>query len=114
MSLKFSGILSLLVAVSTAANAPKCGDFFYNDCSNTADPRYDPSESNNLKDQDPIWNKLEGLWIGYYTFYNGEGVPMPASLYDETYGFGWPYDYADYRGGAFFIPWSHAVAPPST
>jgi len=27
-----------------------------------------------LKAQHPIWAKLEGLWIGNYSFYHGDGT----------------------------------------
>lgn len=64
--------------------------------------RYDAEASNNLKDQDPIYEKLEGFWVGNYTFLTGEGITFPSSLYDETYGFGWPYKYGDYRGGKLY------------
>ncbi len=79
--------------------AAQCGDFFYNECSKIdSDIRYDPDSSISLKDQDPIWSKLEGFWIGNYTFFDGEGVPQASSTYDEEYGYGWPYGYGDYRG----------------
>jgi len=83
----------------TDVEAAKCGDFFYNECSKTdSDVRYDPDASIALKDQDPIWSKMEGFWIGNYTFFDGEGIPQASSTYDEDYGYGWPYGYADYRG----------------
>ena len=97
--------LSLLIAPQfqqTQTHAAKCGDFFYNKCSSSSkESRYDPDSSINLKDQDVIYEKLEGFWIGNYTFYNGDGDVMPSSLYDEMYGYGWPYEYDSYRGGKY-------------
>ena len=95
----FSVLATFLTEWCQQTEAAKCGDFFYNPCTNSSDPRYDPDASKNLKDQDPIYSKLEGFWIGEYVFYDASGEVMPSSLYDETYGFGWPYDYSSYRGG---------------
>jgi len=112
--------LTLSISVSKA-NAAKCGDFFYNECSYADDVRYNPDASIALKDQDPIWSKLEGFWVGNYSFYDGEGKPMPSSLYDEAYGFGWPYGYEDYRGainitivGSRYYQHNYFFYPPAT
>lgn len=99
MKLFSSTALTYLIAQRHQVQASKCGDFFYNKCSsNSEDPRYDIAASINLQDQDPIWKKLEGFWIGNYTFYDGNGDVFPTSLYNEQYGYGWPYDYNSYRG----------------
>ena len=99
-STSFSLAACHLAWMNQQAHAAKCGDFFYNKCSTKSeDPRYDPSVSNDLKAQNKIYEKLEGFWVGTYKFYDGDGNVMPSSLYDKTYGFGWPYDYGSYRGG---------------
>lgn len=118
----FSFLAAIFAELSHQTEAAKCGDFFYNACSNSkSDPRYDPDASNNLNDQDPIYKKLEGFWIGEYVFYDGSGDVMPPSLYDETYGFGWPYDYSSYRGainitvdGSRYMQHNYFFYPPAS
>jgi len=97
--MKLSSLSLTFLAVVASSEAASCGDPLYNKCKlSDSDVRYDAEASNNLKDQDPIYEKLEGFWVGNYTFLTGEGITFPSSLYDETYGFGWPYKYGDYRG----------------
>lgn len=120
----FPTTFSFLAACLTRhhqAEAAKCGDFFYNSCSDTNDPRYDPDASTNLKDQDLIYSKLEGFWTGEFVFYDGKGEVMPSSLYDEKMGFGWPYDYSSYRGainitvdGSRFMQHNYFFYPPAS
>lgn len=120
--MKLSSLSVTFLAVVASSEAASCGDPLYNKCKlSDSDVRYDAEASNNLKDQDPIYEKLEGFWVGNYTFLTGEGITFPSSLYDETYGFGWPYKYGDYRGainitivGSRFYQHNYFFYPPAS
>lgn len=55
------------------SGAVRCGKWFSNACLGETDVRYDPDYTNTIKDQNPIWAKQEGFWIGTSIQYDGSG-----------------------------------------
>ena len=73
-------------------NSLSCGTSLTKPCLGLTDIRYDPSVSNNLMDQEPIWAKYAGLWGPMkYTYSIADGPARPPTFYDPVSKTGWPY-----------------------
>lgn len=90
---------ALVVSLSALATAQGCGNWWETtECYGATDKRYDDAASNDLSAQHELWPKLHGLWIGDLSFFDGDGAIMQPSLYNAAYGYGWPYEYGQYKG----------------
>jgi len=109
----------LLSAVSQGGAS--CGEWWTSSaCLGDTDKRYDEDASDNLMDQHEIWGKLAGFWIGDLSYYDGEGEVYPSSCYQTSTGFGWPYEYGQYKGfinitivGTRFYQHNYFLYPPA-
>ena len=112
---------NLLPAFALLGRATACGEWWQKeDCLADTDPRYDQDASNDLEAQHDIWSKMDGLWIGELSFFDGDGNVHPSSFYDTAAGFGWPYSYGQYQGfinitvsGSRFYQHNIFVYPPA-
>lgn len=73
-------------------NSLSCGSALTKNCLGLTDERYDPSVSNDLVNQDIIWNGFAGYWGPEERNYVlMDGQQRPATFYDPVTRTGWPY-----------------------
>ena len=71
---KLSILGAFLALLPTQSSALKCGIKGVTEpCIGETDDRYNPDVSYNLKDQNDLWKKKEGLYVGTQVDYNAEG-----------------------------------------
>ena len=59
-----------------------CGGPFTSACVGDTDHRYDPTYTNNVIEQAPVYQAAEGYWIRTITAYDGEGNRAQTEFFD--------------------------------
>ncbi|CAJ1968215.1 unnamed protein product [Cylindrotheca closterium] len=101
----------------------KCGRWYSSRCLAESDIRYDPTASNAIADQNPLWKKLEGLYEASATAYGPDGRAIePSFLKENAVSFSpdqMPYTQAPYKmfinitlSGSRMYEQMHAIYPP--
>ncbi|KAL9191160.1 hypothetical protein ACHAXT_000866 [Thalassiosira profunda] len=91
MKIAATRIAALIAAFIRPSWAGRCGTPLFEACIGASDPRYDPSASFDLKDQDAIWEEYGGYWIGTNENFAPDGSPRPPSPYNTDTKQGIPY-----------------------
>ena len=66
--------------LSTVDAAKKCGTWATEDCIGDIDKRYDPDTSPNLVDLHPLYEKMDGYWVGTHTSYDADKNPWESNI----------------------------------
>jgi len=83
----------------TMGNSLSCNSPLTKSCLGEKDSRYDPNSSNDLIEQNPIWEKYAGYWGPTQNNINlSDGPPRQPALHNITSGEGWPYKSDVFKG----------------
>ena len=88
--------LSILLLGAATTDAVDCGRWYSNPCLAEKDARYDPNASDNIVDQGPVWEHLQGFWKYQVNAYGPGGQPHEPSATNPNQPFlvgGFPYSY---------------------